>query len=108
MVSSCMAVALAGAVNILNPELIVLGGFLAALYVVDPGRLTRAVAALTLGTAFDEVQIAPALLGSNLLLIGAAELAFETLLLDPQSESGNSSGLSPLSVRAAGSATAAV
>ena len=103
-----LAVTLAGAVNILNPELIVLGGFLAALYVVDPGRLTRAVAALTLGTAFDEVQIAPALLGSNLLLIGAAELAFETLLLDPQSESGNSSGLSPLSVRAAGSATAAV
>ncbi|TFD71423.1 ROK family transcriptional regulator [Cryobacterium gelidum] len=78
-----LAVALAGAVNILNPELIVLGGFLAALYGVDPGRLTRAVAALTLGAAFDEVRIAPALLGSNLLLIGAAELAFEALLLDP-------------------------
>ena len=78
-----LAVALAGAVNILNPELIVLGGFLAALYGVDPGRLTRAVAALTLGAAFDEVRSAPALLGSNLLLIGAAELAFEALLLDP-------------------------
>ncbi|TFB67495.1 ROK family transcriptional regulator [Cryobacterium sp. Hz9] len=78
-----LAVALAGAVNILNPELIVLGGFLAALYGVDPGRLTRAVAALTLGAAFDEVRIAPALLGSNLLLIGAAELVFEALLLDP-------------------------
>lgn len=103
-----LAVALAGAINTLNPQLIVLGGFLGALYAVDPGRLTRAVSALTLGAAFDDVQIGPALLGSNLLLIGAAELAFEALLLDPQSDRGNTSGPCALSVRAAGSATAAV
>ena len=103
-----LAVALAVAVNTLNPELIVLGGFLGALYAADPGRLTRAVAALTLAAAFYDVQIAPAFLGSNLLLIGAAELAFEALLLDPQSDRGNTSGLSPLGVRAAGSVTAAV
>ena len=95
-----LAVALAGAVNVLNPQLIVLGGFLAALHAADPDRLSRAVAALSLGTAFDGVQIAPARLGSNLLLIGAAELAFEALLLDPQLDRGNTFARSVLSVRA--------
>jgi predicted NBD/HSP70 family sugar kinase len=98
-----LAVALAGAVNVLNPQLIVLGGFLAALHAADPDRLSRAVAALSLGTAFDGVQIAPALLGSNLLLIGAAELAFEALLLDPQLDRGNTFALPVLSVKAAAS-----
>jgi predicted NBD/HSP70 family sugar kinase len=96
-----LAVALAGAVNVLNPQVIVLGGFLAALHAADPDRLSRAVAALSLGTAFDGVQIAPALLGSNLLLIGAAELAFEALLLDPQLDRGNTFAPPALSVRAA-------
>ena len=96
-----LAVALAGAVNVLNPQLIVLGGFLAALHAADPDRLGRAVAALSLGTAFDGVQIAPALLGSNLLLIGAAELAFEALLLDPQLDRGNTFALPALSARVA-------
>ncbi|WP_104083208.1 ROK family transcriptional regulator [Cryobacterium sp. Y11] len=103
-----LAVALAGAVNVLNPQLIVLGGFLAALHAADPDRLSRAVAALSLGTAFDGVQIAPALLGSNLLLIGAAELAFEALLLDPQLDRGNTLGLPALSVKAAGSPAASI
>ncbi|WP_104178293.1 ROK family transcriptional regulator [Cryobacterium sp. Y50] len=96
-----LAVALAGAVNVLNPQVIVLGGFLSALHAVDPDRLSRAVAALSLGTAFDGVRIAPALLGSNLLLIGAAELAFEALLLDPQLDRGNTFALSALGARAA-------
>ncbi|MEO6309522.1 MAG: ROK family transcriptional regulator [Leifsonia sp.] len=78
-----LAVALAGAVNILNPELIVLGGFLAALFAVDPERLRRAVAARALPDSFGGVQISGALLGSNLLMIGAAEIAFERLLDDP-------------------------
>ena len=99
-----LAVALAGAVNVLNPQVIVLGGFLAALHAADTDRLSRAVAALSLGTAFDGVQIVPALLGSNLLLIGAAELAFEALLLDPQLDRGNTFVLPALGVRAAVSA----
>ena len=78
-----LAVALAGAVNILNPELIVLGGFLAALFAVDPDRLRAAVAARALPASYGSVQISSALLGSNLLMIGAAEIAFERLLDDP-------------------------
>jgi len=93
-----LAVALAGAVNVLNPQLIVLGGFLAALHAVDPDRLDRAVAALTLDAAFADVSIRPAILGSNLLMIGAAELVFEALLLDPQSDRGNTAAILPLTL----------
>jgi predicted NBD/HSP70 family sugar kinase len=78
-----LAVALGGAINILNPQLVVLGGFLAALLAVDPDRLRAAVAAHSLGAAFGTVRLSAAELGSNLLMIGAAELAFEGLLDDP-------------------------
>ncbi len=80
-----LAVALGGAVNILNPQLVVLGGFLASLLAVDAQRLNDAVAAQALRAPFGTVRIAAAELGSNLLMIGAAELAFERLLEDPAS-----------------------
>ncbi len=78
-----LAVALAGAVNLLNPALIVLGGFLAALHGVDPERLRAGVARLSLAAPNATVQVCAAALGSDLLMIGAAELAFESLLDDP-------------------------
>ena len=37
----------------------------------------------SLGSSFESVQLSAAELGSNLLMIGAAELAFEGLLDDP-------------------------
>jgi len=80
-----LAVALAGAVNVLNPQVVVLGGFLAALRAVDPDRLHHAVAALTLPTVFEGLRIDAAMLGSDLLMIGAAELAFAGVLDDPHS-----------------------
>ena len=80
-----LAITLRNAVNTLNPQLIVLGGFLGSLYTVDPGRLDRAVAAQALPSPRDGVRIARAELGSNLLLIGAAELAFGGILSNPSS-----------------------
>ncbi|MCU1406012.1 MAG: transcriptional regulator [Glaciihabitans sp.] len=80
-----LAITLRNTVNTLNPQLIVLGGFLGSLYAVDPQRLDRAVAAKSLPSSRDGVRIARAELGSNLLLIGAAELAFEGILNDPSS-----------------------
>ncbi len=83
-----LGTALAAAINVFNPQLVVLGGFLAALLAYDQDLLERAVAASTLNPSLEGVQIAASELGSNLLMIGAAGLAFAPLLADPASIAG--------------------
>ncbi len=78
-----LATALCNAVNVLNPSLIVLGGFLATLAERDLGTLERAVAAQAMPAASEGLAIRVAALGENRLLIGAAEIAFADLLADP-------------------------
>lgn len=78
-----LAVALGNAVNVFNPELAVLGGYLATLLAWRPGDLVDAVTAATIPAAAEGVSIVPAALGEDRLLIGAAELAFRPLLRDP-------------------------
>lgn len=80
---SHLATALGAAVNILNPELIVLGGFLAALLEADAGFLDEELTRSALPAAREGVSVVPAGLGPNLLMVGAAELAFRALLTDP-------------------------
>lgn len=80
---AALAPALGDAVNILNPPLIVLGGFLGTILARDPGYLDARVAAQSLAVAYEDVRIARAALGSDLLMVGAAELIFATLLADP-------------------------
>jgi predicted NBD/HSP70 family sugar kinase len=78
-----LAVALGNAVNVFNPELVVLGGYLATHLAWDPPTLLDAVTAATIPAAAEGVSIVPAALGEDRLLIGAAELAFRGLLRDP-------------------------
>lgn len=78
-----LAVALRNVINILNPSLIVLGGFIGALYATDPAYLDARVAEQTLAAARESVRIARAELGANILMVGAAELAFAGILADP-------------------------
>jgi predicted NBD/HSP70 family sugar kinase len=78
-----LAVALRNAVNTLNPRLIVLGGFLGALYAAAPEYLDALVASQPLRASSEVVELRRAELGSKLLSIGAGELAFEALLADP-------------------------
>lgn len=80
-----LGTALAAAINLFNPEVIALGGFLAALQAYDPAGLERAVATSALAPSREGVRISPAELGANLLMIGAAGLAFRPLLEDPAS-----------------------
>jgi predicted NBD/HSP70 family sugar kinase len=80
---AALAPALGDAINILNPPLIVLGGFLSTIFERDPAYLRERVAAQTLAAPFEDVTIARAGLGSDLLMIGAAELTFSGLLADP-------------------------
>lgn len=78
-----LATALANAINVLNPSLVVLGGFLATIAESDPADLERTVASQTVAAAFEEVAIRVAALGEDRLMIGAAEAALAPLLEDP-------------------------
>jgi predicted NBD/HSP70 family sugar kinase len=78
-----LATALANAVNVLNPSVVVLGGFLAILADHDLDALTDAVAAQAMPASTEGLSIRTAVLAEDRLLIGAAELAFAELLRDP-------------------------
>jgi len=79
-----LAIALRNAVNLVNPSLIVLGGFLGSLYRVAPERIEAAVRGEAMRGAREGVRIVRAELGRDSLLIGAAELAFSDLLANPR------------------------
>ncbi|PKQ26829.1 MAG: transcriptional regulator [Actinobacteria bacterium HGW-Actinobacteria-4] len=74
---------IANLISVFNPEAVVLGGFLSALYEARPERIAQAVAADAFAPLADHVRIERAQLGENLLMVGAAELAFAALLQDP-------------------------
>ncbi len=79
-----LATALANAVNVLNPAVIVLGGFLAMLADRDLDGFTAAVRAQALPACADGVEVRVAALAEDRLLIGAAEAAFADLLAHPR------------------------
>ena len=70
-------------VNIFNPEVIVLAGFLTSLFSYDPDRLLAAVKKGSLNASSERVIIRAGELGADLLMIGSAELAFKPLLENP-------------------------
>jgi len=78
-----LATGLAAAVNVLNPQVVVLGGFLASLLRYDPEHLRGAVAEAALGPNAEGVSIVASELGARLLPIGAASMAFASLLANP-------------------------
>ena len=78
-----LSTALANAVNVLNPAVVVLGGFLGMLAADDLDGLRRAVVAQTMHANGESLEICPAALGEDRLLIGAAEAALADLLRDP-------------------------
>lgn len=77
-----LATGLAGLVNVLNPDRIVLGGLHAELLALDPGRLTGLVADRGLWGRDRSVPLVPSALAHN-SLVGAAELAWQPVLDDP-------------------------
>ena len=75
----------AGLVNVLNPQLVVLGGLFQRVYEYVEPTLRTEVQRLTLGPTAAVVTIVSSSLGVDAPLLGAAELAFERLLDDPAS-----------------------
>jgi predicted NBD/HSP70 family sugar kinase len=78
-----LGVGLAGLVNVLNPELVVLGGLFGRIQPFAGPALRTELDRLALGASRELVRIVPATLGVDASLLGAAELAFEPLLSDP-------------------------
>ncbi|CAN5876384.1 ROK family transcriptional regulator [soil metagenome] len=78
-----LGIALGNAVNMLNPTLIVLGGFLRVFPAYAADVLRDELAYRSLRAPRDLVRVVAARLGSDTLMIGAAELAFAPLLADP-------------------------
>jgi predicted NBD/HSP70 family sugar kinase len=78
-----LSTALANAVNVLNPSVVVLGGFLATLASLDPDALLAGVAGQAMPANMEGLEIRVAALADDRLLIGAAEAAFADLLRDP-------------------------
>jgi predicted NBD/HSP70 family sugar kinase len=76
---------LANVVNLVNPELVVLGGFLGPLYEAAPDVLQDAVRGTAMAGPRDDVRFIRSALGPALLPVGAAELAFAALIADPAS-----------------------
>jgi predicted NBD/HSP70 family sugar kinase len=78
-----LAIALGNTANVFNPRMIVLGGFLGSLHDAAPEVLEAAFLKRTMAATHEGIVIKRAALGSNILMIGAAELAFAELLANP-------------------------
>lgn len=78
-----LGIGLAGVINTLNPELVLLGGELTASYPFVRASLEAELDRRVLRAARGIVRVVPASLGVDAPLRGAAELAFEPLLNDP-------------------------
>ena len=70
-------------VNVLNPELVILGGSLTGVLALAADEIDRALSAYAMTTAREAVRLRPPGLGADSSLLGAAELAFARLLDDP-------------------------
>jgi len=77
-----LGVAVRTAVNLFNPQRVVLGGFLEALYEAR-SESSPALGGGAISAARESLEIAPAALGTGQLMIGAAELVFAGLIADP-------------------------
>jgi predicted NBD/HSP70 family sugar kinase len=78
-----LGIGLAGTINILNPDLVVLGGRLASSYPFVRSTLEAELDRRVLRASRRLVRVVPTSLGDDAPLLGAAELAFEPLLADP-------------------------
>jgi predicted NBD/HSP70 family sugar kinase len=78
-----LAAALGTFVNIFNPQVIILGGFITGLFAKEQQRLLAGLKYNSLAAANERVLIRESGLGSNMLMIGAAELPFNELITRP-------------------------
>ena len=78
-------VGLGAIINAMNPAIIVVSGLLAGIWEARPAAVSASIDAVALKASRAQVTICAAGLGADSALIGAAELAFASLLSDPMS-----------------------
>lgn len=78
-----LAIGVGNFVNIFNPEIILLAGYLSVLFEHDPDRLLNRFRWSALPAPQDRLVVRSASLGANLLMIGAAQLPFGELIDRP-------------------------
>jgi predicted NBD/HSP70 family sugar kinase len=74
---------LANLVNLLNPQVVVLGGVLAGVFGCAHSEVLRQLDAQAMPAARAIVEVRASALGADSSLLGAAELTFQGLLADP-------------------------
>jgi predicted NBD/HSP70 family sugar kinase len=84
-VATALGRGLAGLVNILNPELVILGGSLSDVLSLARPELEASLERYALDPPFETVRLAQPSLGEDSALLGAAEIAFTALIDDPSS-----------------------
>lgn len=82
-VGAHLGLGLASLVNLLNPRVIVLGGYLRSLYPWVKADIESELAARALDASRAGVTVCPPGLGEYSVLFGASEVAFHALLADP-------------------------
>lgn len=78
-----LCLGLANFISVFNPERVLLGGFLGSLMAAHPERIQQGVRDASFGELAATLTLERAQLRSRLLIVGAAEFAFEELLADP-------------------------
>lgn len=78
-----LGMGLGSVVNVLNPEVIVLGGIFRALFPAVRDDTLQALTAVALEAPREQVKVVVPQLAGDAVLVGAAERAFEPLLADP-------------------------
>lgn len=80
-----LADALTVFVGVFNPEIIMLGGLLGAMYDALPQRVDDAIRVSSISPLTELLRVRRAALGSDAVLIGGAETVFDAVLEDPMS-----------------------
>ncbi|MFL0388040.1 ROK family protein [Curtobacterium sp. 179-B 9B NHS] len=80
--ATALATAIRNAIHTVDPQVVVLGGFLGVLLGHVGDRVEDDVRAQTMAAMTDRLRIVPAELGRDVLVRGAAELGFADLLRD--------------------------
>ena len=78
-----LGIGLASAVNLFNPQMVVLGGYLGSLYTVVRADVEDSLHDRALRAVGESVTLSLPGLGNDSVLLGAAEMAFAPVFVDP-------------------------